>query len=753
LIYELFNAIINLSHKILVGLKVSFQSTTKREAIMNKITKRMLLIFVSLLVSAFLTACGASQTELVVTATLTGIVPTDTSTSRPTEIATLVPSATPIPTRTNTPTPQRIETPLPTLPKPADLLVPPPQFQARLNRGGIGGMAVSPGGYWLAVTSINHLCLYDTVSFKEAWCLLSDAIFPFIPPVFSKNENYLAFKQGNGNIVILDWMVGERIQVIEGKSEWNAKFTFSPDGGQIAVNLEIGPDPSAENYYSPSFWNTLTGQRIESISDSRLFNGYWDDILWSPDGGRIATCDADDGDYIIWNSKNFEELLEIKTLHTITGNQGLYAFKSGCTWSPDGKFIYTHSNQLWIEKWDAVTGQQIFSREVNAYPSSLAVSPDGKWLAIGDIGGLHLVIDTESGKIVKKINSSGINLDWLDNNRLVFQSDRRSISIWDISADEQTDIQLPGYDFIEGLTWLPGNKITTISDDGSLRIWQAEDWQRVEEYTALLTPSDFSIMGTIVASPDSTLLAASSGGQVFVLDTQTKQELFKLEPDDLSKWRYISDLCWSTDGRWLAGIITAVSNTAVLVWDVQSHDLLLTIPVGEETASHFLAWSPVDENQFALGMRVFNSITEYDPGTLYVKIWDMESHQEIQSIDTGRKANRVLDITWLDANRVIVVYNSSDGDWVELWDVGGFRVNRFSIDNVVGLSPDGRIIVTFSDGQLELIKWETGERYIVDNTGLAFWSLPVEFSPEMRFLVARSGGAVTIWDVSEFTVQ
>jgi len=720
---------------------------------MNKITKRMLFIFVSLLVSAFLTTCGASQTEAITFPIQNDIALTQTLTSHPSQTATHVPISTPIPTSTNTPIPQPTETPLPTLPKPADLLIPPSQFLARLNRGGIGSIAVSPGGDWLAVTSINHICLYDTVHFEQAWCMLSDAIFPFIPPAFSKNENYLAFRQGNGNIVILNWKTGERIQVIEGESEWNAKLTLSPDGGQAAVTIEIGPNPSAENYLSPSFWNTLTGQRIESISDSRLFNEYWDDILWSPDGSRIATCYADDGDYIIWNSKNFEELLEIKTLHTITENQGLYAFKSGCTWSPDGKFIYTHSNQHWLEKWDAVTGQQIFSREVNAYPSLVAVSPDGKWLAIGDIGGLHLVVDTESGKIVKEINSAWINLDWLDNNRLVFQSDRRSISIWDVSADERKDIQLPGYDSNKGLTWLPGNKITTISDDGSLRIWQTRDGQLLEEYPGLLAPSDSWLMDTIAASPDSSLLAASSGGQVFVLDTQTKQELFALEPDDLSKWRYISDLYWSMDGKYLAGIITAVSHTAVLVWDVQSRELLMTIPAGEGTTSHFLAWSPVDENQFALGMRVFNSNSQYAWGTLSVKIWDVESNQEFQSFDTGRQANQVLDITWLDANRFIVIYSSGYGTWVELWNVVGYSGNRFSMDNVVGLSPDGRIIVTISDGQLELIKWETGERYIVDNTGLAFWSLPVEFSPDMRFLATRSGGSVTIWNISEFTGQ
>jgi WD40 repeat protein len=708
---------------------------------MNKITKRMLFIFVSLLVSAFLTACGASQTEAITFPIQNDIPLTQTSTSQPSQTATHVPIATPTPIITDTPIPQPTETPLPTLPKPADLLIPPPQFLVRLNRGGIGSIAVSPGGDWLAMTSINHICLYDTVSFKEAWCLHSDAIIPFISPVFSKNENYLAFKQGNGNIVILDWKTGERIQVIEGESEWNAKLTISPDGGQTAVNLEIGPDPSAGNYLSPSFWNTLTGQRIVSISDSRLFNEGWDDILWSPDGTRIVSCSTD-GEYIIWNSENYEQLLEIKSLQITEKIGYLDAFESSCVWSPDSKFIYTHSEHRWLEKWDAATGQQAFSLDVNSSLSSLSVSPDGKWIALSGWG----IVDTETGKIVKEINSFGTNLDWLDNNRLVFQSDRRSISIWDVNTDERKDILLPEYGFIEGLTWLPGNKITTISDDGSLQSWWAEDGQLVEEYTALLTPSGFSIMGTIVASPDSSFLAASSGGQVFILDMQTKQELFTLEPDDLSKSSDISDLCWSTNGKWLAGII---KGRGVSVWDIPKRRLILTIPEDQNTYIEALAWSPYDESRLVIGIHIDSPAPQnYEA---LAKIWDVENLREIQSLEIAQESNGVSYVAWLDANHVIVVHKSYGPCMVEVRDVEGYKVNSYSMDNVEGISPDGRIIVSISVEQLELLRWETGERYGIDNPGLAFWNLSTQFSPDLRFLAAQSGGSVTIWNISEFT--
>jgi len=705
---------------------------------MNQIKKRILFVVVSLLIGAFVNACGASQTELVVTATQTGIVPTDTSTSAPTEIATLVPSATPIPTSTITPTPQPTETPLPTLPKPADLLISPSQFLARFNRGGIWSMAVSPGGDWLAVISTNHICMYDTVLFDQAWCLFTDALV-FISPAFSKNENYLAFKQWNGNIVILNWKTGERIQVIETNQQWNAKLSLSPDGSQIAVNLDQD--------FTASFWNTLTGQRIESISDSRLFNEGWDDILWSPDGTRIVSC-LTDGKYIIWNSANYEQLLEIKSLQ-ITEKIGYWdAYESSCVWSPDSKFIYTHSEHRWLEKWDAASGKQVFSLDVNRSLSSLVVSPDGKWIALADWG----IVDTETGEIVKKIDGGYWNPHWLDNNRLVFLSDARYISLWNVVTNERTDIQLPGYDRITSLDWLPNSRLTTISYDGSLRTWQAQDGQLLEEYPGLLAPYNSWHVGAGTVSPDGSLIAALSGNQVVILDAKTGQQLYTLESSALSDVSDASDICWSKDGNRIAGIITDRSSTFVLVWDIQSRALLLTLPLIEEASYEALAWSPFDESQFALGMRVFNSINQSDPGTISVKIWDVESNQEIQSIDPGRQANAVLDITWLDANRVIVIYIPPEGTWVvEIWDVGGYRVNRFSMDNVVGLSPDGRIILSINDGKLELLKWEIGERYVISNTGL--WHCSLVFSPDMRLLAALSGGAVTIWDVSEFTGQ
>lgn len=707
---------------------------------MNKITKRMLFIFVSLLVSAFLTACGASQIELVVIATQTSIVPTVTSTSAPIEIVTLVPSDTPIPTSTNSPTPQPTETPLPTLPKPAVLFIPPSQFLARLNRGGIFSVAVSPGGDWLAVISTNHICMYDTVRFDQAWCLFTDALV-FISPAFSKNENYLAFKQWNGNIVILDWKTGELIQVIETNQQWNAKLALSPDGSQIAVNMDQD--------FTTSIWNTRTGQIIETVQDSKLLNddAYWDDFIWSPDGSRIATCSTM-GEYIIWNSANYEQLLEIKSLQ-ITEKIGYWdAYESSCVWSPDSKFLYTHSNHRWLEKWGAATRQQAFSLDVNGSLSSLAVSPDGKWIALADWG----IIDTKTGEIVKKIDGGYMYPYWLDNNRLVFLSDARYISLWNVVTNERTDIQLPGYDRIVSLDWLPNSRLTTISYDGNLRTWQAQDGQLLEEYPGLLAPYNSWHVGAGAVSPDGSLIAALSGNQVVILDAKTGQQLYTLESSDLSDVSVALDICWSKDGKRIAGIISDMSGTFVLVWDIQSRGLLLTLTSTEEASYEAFAWSPFDESQFALGMRVFNSITQYDPGTLSVKIWDVESNQEIQSVDTGRQANQVRDITWLDANRVIVVYNSPEGTWVvEIWDVGGYRVNRFSMDNVVGISPDGRIIVSINDGQLELLKWEIGERYVISNTGL--WHCSLVFSPDMHFLAALSGGAVTIWDVSEFTGQ
>lgn len=727
----------NLSRKILVGWRVSFKSITKREAIMNKIKKRMPFIFVSLLVSALFTACGASQTEAITFPIQNDITLTQTSTSQPSQTATHVPIAIPIPTSTNTPIPQPTETPLPTLPKPADLLVSPPQFLARLNRGGIGSMAVSPGRDWLAVTSINHLCLYDTVSFKEAWCLLSDAILYFIPPAFSKNENYLAFKQWNGNIVILDWKTGERIQVIETNQLWNAKLSLSPDGSQIAVNLDQD--------FAASFWNTHTGQRIESISDSRLFNKGWDDILWSPDGTRILSC-LTDGEYIIWNSANYKQLLEINGLQITEKIGYLDAYESSCVWSPDSRFIYTHSEHRWLEKWDAATGKQVFSLDVNRSLSSLVVSPDGKWIALADWG----IIDTETGEIVKKIDGGYWYPYWLDNNRLLFLSNARYISLRNVVTNEQTDIQLPGYDRITSLDWLPNSRLTTISYDGSLRTWQAQDGQLLEEYPGLLAPYKSWHVGAGTVSPDGSLIAALSGNQVVILDVETGQQLYTLESSDLSDVSDALDFCWSKDGNRIAGIITDRSSTFVLLWDIQSRALLLTLPSTEEASYESFAWSPFDESQFALGMRVFNSINQSDPGTISVKIWDVESKQEIQSIDPRQQANEVLDITWLDANRVIVIYIPPEGTWVvEIWDVGGYRINRFPMDNVVGLSPDGRIIVSINDGQLELIKWETGDRYVINNTGL--WHCSLVFSRDMRFLAALSGGAFTLWDVSEFT--
>src|SRR5450759_4850606 len=122
----------------------------------------LMLALASLLISCFprqvdLAAAPSTQKSLTP-------VFTSTSTSEPT----LIPSGTPTATFTSTAFPLATPTLAPT-PPPFTGLV-PPGARARLSKGSIQLLILSPDGKAVAIASSVTVCLYQVADFNETWC-------------------------------------------------------------------------------------------------------------------------------------------------------------------------------------------------------------------------------------------------------------------------------------------------------------------------------------------------------------------------------------------------------------------------------------------------------------------------------------------------------------------------------------------------------------------------------------------------------
>ncbi|TFK89203.1 WD40 repeat-like protein [Polyporus arcularius HHB13444] len=161
--------------------------------------------------------------------------------------------------------------------------------------------------------------------------------------------------------------------------------------------------------------------------------------------------------------------------------------------------------------------------------TSLAVSPDSKWVASGSEDTTIILWDTEDQSVVRKWEAS-VETVWHlafspDSQRLAASGNEGRVVIWDVEQGDELGTLEGHTETVHTVVWSPdGTKLATGSDDMTVRIWDAETYQQIrslEGHNAMVT--------FVMFSPDGKLLA--SGGadyncRLWVVETgELKHEL------------------------------------------------------------------------------------------------------------------------------------------------------------------------------------------------------------------------------------
>jgi WD40 repeat protein len=130
-----------------------------------------------------------------------------------------------------------------------------------------------------------------------------------------------------------------------------------------------------------SIWSLAKGTLLRSIDTGPVRNELGSPTLlaYSPDGkmlvaSRSKRINGKDCDVRIWDSAT--GALEV-TL------QGHSAIVQSVAFTPDGRRLWTASEDRTIKLWDAGSGQQLRSFPVSQIPYLVAFSPDGMRLVAG----------------------------------------------------------------------------------------------------------------------------------------------------------------------------------------------------------------------------------------------------------------------------------------------------------------------------------------------------------------------------------
>lgn len=286
--------------------------------------------------------------------------------------------------------------------------------------------------------------------------------------------------------------VEEKTELLYSLGEWEEIYSlaYSPDGDTIAVGAEeVYLLSAAEGEVLHSGRQMEEGERPESQS-----------LSFSPDGSILAAA---------WRGVGLYDADDLTRLRHLHGGGECRA-----TFSPDGKTLATHPNQIsgevWL--WQAENGVD-FEKVAEFDPDgdwihALEFTPDGQFLAGGFRDGKVRLWEVESRELVDTIdfNSSGGNYN---------------------------------------LTFSPDGKILAASepDLGSeIYLFNLEDGVRKRE----LDPK--GRVYRMEFSPDGAMLAyGKSDGTVEILDTEDWSLFYSLEHDDS-----ITGLSFSPDCKKLA---------------------------------------------------------------------------------------------------------------------------------------------------------------------------------------------------------
>jgi WD40 repeat protein len=449
----------------------------------------------------------------------------------------------------------------------------------------------------------------------------------------------------NGNIHLWDTLTGN-LQKTLSCCPWIRAVGFSPNGRHIAFGSIDGTIHLCDTItWDQKTIDTITWDRKMMESRSPWVNTF----TFSPDGKYIVSG-SDDGAITLWNA--------------MTGNAekplaGHSRSIRAVAFSPDGRSIISGSGDGIIKLWDVITGdvqrtvvfplqgQGKYSSEV----SPIALSPDGQYMASVSIDGKLKLWDTMTGNVHRILshNSQG-GLTSIafstDGKYIVSGSGDGTISLWDTTKQDLEIIPVRHTAPVSSVAFSQDGKyIVSSSYDGTIKIWDTTTGNL--QRTLVGHAQNGYLLGIDVAafSPDGRdIISAFSDGTMKLFDTVTGK-LQKRLVDDVK----VSAVAVSPDKRY---ILCGSRIGTIKLWDAVTGDLQKILR-GHSESVRTMAFSP-DGKYIA---------SSYSDRT--VRIWDVQKCIKTSKW-LGNTLGRVLK-SWL---------------WREIRTTAVVRTLRFSPDGI-----------------------------------------------------------------------
>ena len=576
---------------------------------------------------------------------------------------------------------------------------------------------------------------------------------------------------------------------------------LTPDGSTLVTASEIlskdvsisGVVPHGEIIYKS--WDVRTGRlrgnltlRVEQVYSG----GPPPSLAFSPDGRRLATLDSSSG-LRVWDERGKEQFKVDKTkamsprsvVFSRSGKTVITAFsRKPPTKLPSGQLSKVTGPKGRISYWNAATGKEEVTLDLPDHrPMCLAISQDGKTLAVGTDEKTVLLYDATSqkrlGRLDRKDGATRHVAFDTTGTLLAGAGDDGSICVWNV-VGRKLKLTLTGHgDSVNNVAFArDGRTLLSVSSDRTIKAWDLVTGKE----RAQMQQFDYPMYCLALSKTGKRLVTgggAARTGQASIWNAlplaEGNRAPDKRKPvSPLAKSEVHTPIAYSPNGRYLAR--GGVDGT-VRVWELGGRKTkLLTGHEGPVLALRFsgdgatLASGGADravrlwnvttgkEKCVLHGHRctvrsvTFSSDGEYlasagasSSGLLQptqqgqVKLWDLQSFKEITSINDH--AGGVWSIDFSSDGQLLAT--AGDDGIIRLLEMPSLRLKTTlrghkGLIRQIAFSPNGKLLASAGeDRSLKLWNVNSPNKYPYDSFHRGpVWS--VAFSPDSRY-VASAG--------------